>query len=329
MLILSEKDIRGFYTMQDAIAADEIAYKALSAGDCDVPLRINIDIPKHNGQSLYMPAYVKSIDAIGVKIVSVFPDNAKLGKPAVPAQIALLEGSTGEVICIMDGTYVTQVRTGAAAGAATKHLAREDASNAAMFGTGGQAMAQLEALLAVRKLKTVKVFDIDAKRKEDFVKAANVELERYGAKILAADSSDDAIKDADIITAVTTSRRPVFDGTKVKKGCHINGVGAYTPEMQELDEYLITHADKVYVDSYTGALAEAGDLIIPIEKGTYSKEKVTGEIGELLLGKVPGRGSADEITVFNTVGTAVLDVVTAHSIYHKALEMGVGTKVDM
>ncbi len=104
MLILSEKDIRGFYTMQDAIAADEIAYKALSAGDCDVPLRTNIDIPEHNGQSLYMPAYVKSIDAIGVKIVSVFPDNAKLGKPAVPAQIALLEGSTGEVICIMDGT---------------------------------------------------------------------------------------------------------------------------------------------------------------------------------------------------------------------------------
>lgn len=329
MLILSERDIKVFFTMKDAIAADETAFKALSSGECDVPLRINIDVPEHNGQSLYMPAYVKSIDAIGIKIVSVYPDNAKLGIPAVPAQIALLKGSTGEVICIMDGTFVTQVRTGAAAGAATKQLARQNASSAALFGTGGQAMAQLEALLTVRELKTVRVFDIDALRLDTFVKAANTELARYRAQIVAAASSDEAIKDADIITSVTTAKQPVLDGTKVKKGCHINGVGAYTPEMQELDDYLITHADKVYIDSYTGALAEAGDLIIPIRKGTYSKERVTGEIGELLLGKVPGRVSEDEITVFDTVGTAVLDVVTAHSIYNKALQLGIGTQVEM
>lgn len=329
MLVLTREDIKKVFTMKDAIEADKEALRIYSSGKSVVPLRVNIDIPKEQGQSLFMPAYVEELDATGIKIVSVFPKNIEIGKPSVPAQMILLDGKTGEVNAILDGTYLTQLRTGAVQGAATDILARKDAEIGVLFGTGGQAATQLEAMLCVRSLKEVRVFDINHERAKDFVEAMQKQLVQYNTKIVAVSDGNEAVKNADIITSVTTSRRPVFDGTLVKPGTHINGVGAYTPEMQELDENVIKNANKIFFDTKEGVLAEAGDFIIPMKKGIVSEDNFTGELGQVILGQIAGRENQDEITLFKTVGVAVLDVVTACKIYRKAVESNIGKSVEI
>jgi ornithine cyclodeaminase len=329
LLLINKEDIKKVFSMKDAIEADKKAFELYSCGKTNVPLRTNINIPKAGGQCLFMPAYVDGINSVGVKIISVFPGNVKKGKPTVPATMVLLDGTTGEVCAIINGTYLTQMRTGAAAGAATDILARKDAKIGALFGTGGQAGAQLEAMLAVRNLECVRVFDIDPDRASAFVSTMREQLAEYNAEIVAESSPDRTIDDADIITTVTTSRRPVFDGRLVKEGAHINGVGAYTPDMQEIDEYIIKKADKVFVESKDAALSEAGDLIIPINKGIIGKDRINGELGEVILGRVAGRESDEHITIFKTVGIAVQDVVTAEAIYRRAVAAGVGTDIEL
>lgn len=329
MLLLSREDIKKVFTMKDAIEADKEAFILYSEGKSIVPLRTNIGIPKHNGQGLFMPAYIEDLDSAGIKIVSVFPKNLEIGKPSVPAKMVLIDGKTGEVCCIMDGTYLTQLRTGAASGTATELLARHDAKKGMLFGTGGQAATQLEAMLTVRKLDTVKVVDIDAGRARSFADTMQMVFSHFDVEIDLCEDPDSFISEADIITTVTTSKKPVLEGRKVKKGAHINAVGAYTHEMQELDDYIVSNADKVIVDSREAALSEAGDLIIPLNKGLIRAERINGELGELLLGKLKGRETNEEITIFKTVGLAVLDVVTAHHIYHKAQSLGIGIQVDI
>ena len=329
IVVLNEKEMRDVFTMEDAIQADKDALELYSLGKSQVPLRVNLDVPEHEGQSLYMPGYVADTNALGVKIVSVYPKNIEKGLTSVPATMVLVNNETGEVCSMMDGTHLTRIRTGAVSGAATDVLARKDSKVFALFGTGGQAETQLEAVLTVRPIELVKVFDISAERAKEFAEKMTEEFgEKFGVKITVAESPEDAVEDADIITSVTTSRRPVFDGKLVKKGCHVNGVGSYTPEMQELDEYLIVNADKVYVDTRDGVLKESGDLINPIKNGSFSADELTGELGEVIAGNAPGRENDEEITVFKTTGSAVLDVVTARRIYENALEKGIGSIIE-
>jgi len=242
--------------------------------------------------------------------------------------MVLINEETGEVCSILDGTYLTQLRTGAAQGAATDILARKDSKVGALFGTGGQAATQLEAMLTARKLERVYVFDINKQRAAEFAGRMQSELAGYGAEIIADSDIDRVLPLADVITAVTTSKKPVFDGWLVKEGAHVSGVGAYTPEMQELDEYIVKRADKVFVDSKEAVLSEAGDFIIPMKNGDIGPARINGELGEVISGKIPGRQSEKEITLFKTVGIAVQDVVTAHKIYKKALEQGVGKQIQ-
>ncbi|NFN87360.1 ornithine cyclodeaminase family protein [Clostridium sporogenes] len=329
MLILTAEDIKKVFTMKDAIEADKEAFKLYSNNKAEVPLRTNISIPKYKGSSLFMPAYIEELDTAGIKIVSVFPENVKLGKPAVPAQMILLNGKTGEVSAIMDGTYLTQLRTGASAGAATDILAKKDAKIGALIGTGGQALCQLEALLAARNLEKVKVYSRNFEKVKAFVEEAKKSLSQYDTAILGVNSSDEAIKDADVITVVTTATSPVFDGRNVKEGTHINGVGSYMKHMQELDEYIIARADKIYLDSKEAVLSEAGDFIIPLEKGIIKEDKITGELGQVVSQTIDGRKTEKEITLFKSVGIAVQDIVTAYKIYEKALQNKVGKEVEI
>ncbi len=325
VVVLNEADMRRVFTMKDAVQADKDALELYSLGQSNIPLRANLDVPEHEGQSLYMYGYAAPAKALGVKIVSVYPRNIEKGLNSVPATMVLVNCETGEVCAMMDGTFLTRIRTGAVAGAATDVLARPDSKVMALFGTGGQAETQLEAVLTVRPISLVKVYDISAERAAAFAEKMTRQFgEAFGVTIVAAASADEAVADADVITSVTTSKRPTFDGRLVKKGAHVNGVGAYTPAMQELDEYLVTHADKVYVDTRNGALNESGDLIIPIQKGLFTPEQVTGELGEVIAGKAPGRANDEEITVFKTTGSAVMDVVTAQRIYECALKTGIG-----
>lgn len=329
ILVLNEHDMEKVFTMEDAIQADKDALEFYSRGETCIPLRTNLDVPEHNGQSLYMPGYVGGANALGVKIISVYPDNINKGLPSVPALMVLVDNETGEVCAAMDGTYLTKVRTGALSGAATDILARKDSKIYALVGTGGQAEAQLEAVLTVRDIEEVRVYSRTRDRLEEFVKNMSEKFsDKFNVRIVAANSADEAVNGADIITCVTTSKKPVFDGKLVKKGTHINGVGSYTPDMQELDEYIVLNSDKIYVDTMDGVINESGDFIIPMEENKFSKEDITGELGEVIIGKVAGRESEDEITLFKSVGSGVFDLVTARRIYEKALEKGIGQIIE-
>lgn len=328
ILVLTEKEMKQAFDMSKAIQADKDAMSAYSEGACDIPLRTNLDIPEYEGQSLYMEGYAPDAKALGVKIVSVYPNNIEKGLTSVPATMVLLNAETGEVSAIMDGTYLTRLRTGALSGAATDLLAREDVKVFALFGTGGQAETQLEAVLTARpSIEEVCVFDLSTERAEQF---ATRMTERFGEKfnvtIKSAGSADEAIENADVITSVTTSKKATFDGNKVKEGAHVNGVGSYTPQMAEIDEALILRADKIYCDT-KDALVESGDITQPIEAGKFSLDDVTGELGAMINGEIKGRESDDEITYFETTGNAIFDLVTAQRIYEEAIKQDIGSYI--
>lgn len=326
MLLLSRNDIKKIFTMKDAIETNKLSFKLFSEGKSEVPLRTTIQAPDHNGVFLFMPAYVKELDAAGLKVVNIFPENVKENLPTAPAQVLLIDGKTGIVSSILDGTYVTQLRTGASSGAAFDLFAIKNAKIGALIGTGGQAATQLEAMMVARDLDIVKVYDLDKERTETFANIMKEELKNYKTKIVVASSSDEAIYDADIIVTVTPSTKPVFDGNKVKKGATISCVGAYQHHMQEMDPAILPRASKIFFDSEEAVLSESGDILIPLEERIISKEDFSGDIGDVLLGKVVGRENDDEIIVYENVGIGLLDLMTARAIYIKAKEANIGTE---
>lgn len=326
MLFLKSEEIRKIFTMEDAIKSNEEAFVLQANQKTEVPVRINFEVKK-NGITSYMPALVKEFPVAGIKIVSTYPENAKKGLPAVTATTLLTDPETGEVNAILDGTELTRMRTGAVSGLATKLLANKDAKTAALFGTGGQAVSQLEALLTVRKLSEVYIYDSNRERIASFIERASALAEKFNTKLVGAASSDEAVGCADIITTVTTSTDPVFDGRKIKRGAHINAVGAFMPHKRELDEYTVTHADKIFIDNTEAIMSEAGEFLIPISEGKFSKESITGELGDLILGRVEGRTDSRQITLMKTVGFATLDIVIAFNVYKKAVAAGVGQSI--
>lgn len=325
MLLLSREDIKKVFTIKDAIEADKKAFQLVVEGKCDAPLRTNIQAPKHDGCFLFMPAYVEEMDTASLKIINIFPHNIDNGIPSSPAQVLLIDGNTGIVTAVLDGTYVTQLRTGAASGAAFDVLARKDARIGALIGTGGQAATQLEAMMAARNLEEVRVYDMNYERTQDFAARMQEELKDYGTKIVAVRSSDEAVEGADLLITVTPSSKPVFDGTKVKAGATVSCVGAYQHHMQEMDPRILTRASKIYFDSEEAVLSESGDILIPLEEGVITKDDFTGDLGDVIRGKITGRENDDEIIVFETVGVATQDLVAAKEIYEKAVAAGVGT----
>ncbi|MGO3609610.1 MAG: ornithine cyclodeaminase family protein [Enterococcus sp.] len=326
MLLLSPTDIRHVFSMKDAIAADKLAFRLFSDGKTDVPLRTQIVSEKQNGTFLFMPAYAPDLDAAALKIINIFPNNIDKGLSSAPAQVLLVDGKTGYVNALLDGATVTQLRTGAASGVALDVLGRKDAKRGALIGTGGQAAAQLEAMLCVRELETVFVYDKNSERTRAFAEKMDQELKRYGTKILPAETSDEAISEADLIITVTPATSPVFDGSKVKAGATVSCVGSYQPHMQEMDPVILERSAKIYFDSQAAVLSEAGDILIPLEEGRITKKDFTGDIGDVLAGNIVGREQADEIIVFKTVGIGAQDLVTAQKIYERAREAKIGTE---
>ena len=323
MLLLSREDIKSVVTMKDMIEADKTAFKMTVDGTVKTPLRTVID-GKYDGAFLFMPAYAPELDAAAMKVIDIFPHNVDNGKMTSPAQVMLIDGKDGYVIALLDGTYVTQLRTGASSGAAFDLLAKKDCKRGALIGTGGQAATQLEAMLAARKLDEVKIYDLNAERCQAFAEQMQKELVDYGAKITAAESSDECIEDADLIITVTPSAKPVFDGTKVKEGATISCVGTYEPHKHEMDPAILPRASKIICDSKEAALSETGDLLIPIKEGIISETDILGSLGDVINGTIKGRENDDEIIVYETVGVAAQDLVAAKVIYDKAVEVGKG-----
>ncbi len=330
MLLLNANHIGNLFTMKEAIAAAKDAFRLQSSGLVEAPVRQKLLGENEQDCILFMPGSVDARKTAGIKIVSVFPGNRDINRPVVSATMLVLDSHTGETLCLLDGTSMTQLRTGAAAGAATDLLALPDAKIGALFGTGGQAIRQLEAMLTVRKLEEVRVYSRSPEQRKAFATAMSTQFgESHSVRIIAVETADQAVEGADIISTATTSFAPVFNGALVKPGAHINGSGSFTLSMQELDETLISTCDKLYIDAWDACEEEAGDIIIPMNAGKFGRERITGELGELIMGKIPGRTSEKEITVFKSVGIAPQDIVTADRIYRSALAKGVGQKVEM
>lgn len=326
MLLLSKEDIKQVFTMKDAIEADKKAFTLLVDGKCDAPLRTKIQAPKEEGVFLFMPAYVEDMETASLKIINIFPKNMETGLSTAPAQVMLIDGKTGYVNAIMDGSYVTQLRTGAASGAAFDILSRKDAKIGALIGTGGQAAAQLEAMMVARPLEEIRVYDLSLERTKAFAEEMSKQLKDYPTRIVAVESSDACVDNADLVVTVTPSLTPVFDGHKIKSGATVSCVGSYQHHMQEMDPVILTRASKLYFDSEEMVLSEAGDITIPLKEGIITEADFTGDLGQVIKGDVIGRENDEEIIVFKTVGVATQDLVAAREIYDKALEMGVGTQ---
>jgi alanine dehydrogenase len=320
-LLLGEKDVRAVLSMDDLIAAMETALDQFSAGGVRQPLRSIVEVGE-GGHAFYgvMPAYMSAPPALGTKLVSVYHSNAALGLPSHLATIVLLDPETGALQAVMDGRYITEARTAAVSAASAKHLAGPKSRILAVLGSGVQARSHIDALMRVRPFEEVRVWGRDAARVRTLLEDLALP---GGVRVVAAASPDAAASGADVIALVTASREPVLGRTSVRDGAHICAVGACRPDQREMDTALV-RAARVFVDSRAGALAEAGDLVIPIREGAITPEHIAGELGDVFGGRTPGRRTASEITIFKSLGMAVEDVAAARLAFERASERGLG-----
>jgi ornithine cyclodeaminase/alanine dehydrogenase-like protein (mu-crystallin family) len=328
MLILNAEEIRQALPMRETIDAMKLAYAALSDRRADVPLRTRLSMPAHEAVSLIMPAYVSTEkgESLAIKVVSLYPKNPARGLAFIQAAVMVFEADTGRPIALLEGSMLTAIRTGAASGAAADILARRDASTVTIFGAGVQGRTQMEAVCSVRKIEMAYVFDRNPEKSKVFAQ----QMSGQGpipADLRVATDARQAVQEADIICAATTSSTPVFADHDLKPGVHICAVGSYTPEMQEVPSETIQRA-KVVVDSRSATLAEAGDLIQPLRQGLIQEGHVYAELGELLLGRKPGRQSETEITYFKSVGIAAQDAMAAQLAFQNAQKLGLGHSVN-
>ena len=326
-MVLSKEEVRQALPMREAIDAVKEAYRSLSAGRAEVPLRLSLPVAPHDGVSLFMPAFVGGEEeALAVKVVSVFPHNPERGMPTIYAAVLVLEPDTGRPVALLEGGMLTALRTGAASGAATDVLARRDSRVLAVFGAGTQGRTQAEAVCTVRPIERVWVYDISRERAEAFA----AEMAGFGPipqDVRVAETPREAVREADVICTATISSKPVFDDADLKPGVHINGIGAYTPQMAEVPPETVARA-LVVVDSREAALAEAGDLIQPIEAGIITPEHIHAELGEILLGRKEGRTAADQITFFKSVGVAVQDAMASLAAVRNAKAQNLGRTIE-
>ncbi|MFX1517397.1 MAG: ornithine cyclodeaminase family protein [Promethearchaeota archaeon] len=326
VLILSKSDVESVLLMRESIAVMEAAFRELSEGLAILPQRVLI--PTENGISLYMPAFLPQTRSLAVKIVTVFEKNPnKYNLPTILGKVLLQDPKTGDVIAIMDGSYLTAMRTGAVSGCAIKYLAKKDALNVGLFGTGVQGSTQLWAACVARPgVKHCKVYDVRKEAAEIFVQKMAGRLPNLDIEVVA--SPKGAITGMDIVLTATTSPIPVFKGEWLEPGMHISAIGSYTPKTREIDTETVRRA-KVVCDEFNACLEEAGDLIIPINEGVITKEHIHAELGEIISGKKPGRQDELEITLFKSVGLAIQDAATAKLVYDKAREMNKGIQVEI
>jgi ornithine cyclodeaminase/alanine dehydrogenase-like protein (mu-crystallin family) len=319
-LILSETDVRIVLSMDELIPAMRAALIQFSTGRVTQPLRTVIEVGPQKAYFGVMPAHIPDPPALGTKLVTVYHSNLAAGLPSHLASIVLLDPSSGELLALMDGRYITEARTAAVSAVSTDLLARENASSLAILGSGVQARSHLEAIRRVRTLAEVRVWSPNADRCAEFVREMRP---RTRLPIVAAGSAHEAVLGADIVVLVTASKEPVVESAWISDGTHICAVGACRPTQRETTTELMRRA-RLFVDSREGALAEAGDVVLPIAEGAFGPDHIAGEIGELAAGRTAGRTSPTEVTLFKSLGMAVEDVAAAHLAYAKASERGLG-----
>ena len=320
--LLTEEHVRSVLPMSELISCMESALGRYSSGEVQQPVRTVLNVGREKHWWGLMPAYVNQPPTMGAKLVTVFHTNAARGLQTHQAMIVLLDPDTGMLQALMDGRYITEARTGAVSAVSARYLSRPDASTLAIIGTGVQARGHLEALGEVRQIREVRVWSPQRASRERFVEAVQPHA---GAPVRACDTAERAVRGADLIVLATASAEPVIEVSWIAPGSHIVSVGAPRADQREVDPELTARA-RLFVDSRAGALVESGDIVMGMHEGRFGADHIAGELGELVLGRVAGRRSADEITLFKSLGMAVEDVATADLVYRRALERGVGSR---
>lgn len=326
MLILAESDLRAVLTMRDVIEAVEQGFRALANGDATVPERLRLDVAAHGGVLLEMPAYagLDGVGALGTKIVSVFEQNAERGLDVVQSMYVLLDSETGVPLSLMDGRFITGIRTAAASAVATKLMAAPGSKRLAVFGAGVQAEFHVEAMIEVAPVEQVMI----ASRSVDKARALADRVRAIHDLPCDAVSAEQAADTANLICTCTSSPVPLFDGRLLNAGAHINAVGAFTPSTRELDSEAVRRA-RVIIDDWSAAGREAGEILMPISEGAIDAGHVKGTLAEVASGEVSGRESPSEITLFKSCGLAIEDLVTARLAYARARAGGIGIRVEL
>jgi alanine dehydrogenase len=324
VLALGRATLAALLSPVDVIDALADAFRMVAAGHATVPPRGALALGP-DAVLLTMPAAAAPggvADSAGVKLVTYHGGNSARGLPTLHATYILLDGATGRPLALLEGTYLTALRTGATSALAARHLARADARRVVCFGAGVQAGFQLRCLAAVRALERVAVVGRDPARARAFAARLADEL---GIEVTVEADASRALRDADLVTCATTSPTPVLAGADLRPGTHVDAVGAFRPTEREVDSETIRRA-RVVVDTYAGGLQEAGDILIPIAEG-LDRGHVIAELAELVTGTRPGRTSANEITVFKSVGFALEDLATARLAYNRAMASGAGSRI--
>lgn len=307
--MIKKSQIEKVFNMGDYVSAIEKVFKLYGKGEAEMPAKVYLTFPK--GDLRCMPAYIPSLKMAGIKNVNSHPGNRDM--PAVMATIALVDPETGFPVAIMDGTHITSMRTGAASGVAAKYLSREDSKVVAFIGTGSQARTQLEGLLVTRPgLSKAKMYDTDQAAMKSFRQEVS---DKYDLEVECAASVKDAVRDADIVTTTTPVRTPIVKAEYIRKGTHINAMGADAEGKQELDQEILKVA-RIVIDNWEQA-SHSGEINVALAKGIITREDIHADIGEIVIGKKPGRESEDEITIFDSTGLAIQDLSSASEIYKK------------
>src|SRR5258706_1157123 len=325
ILIVNQSEVLQLLPMKECIDVMAEALKRLSEGDVILPLRPVMWLPEKVGALGMMPGYIGSQAIMGLKVVSVFPGNHGTDYDSHMGAVMLFETQHGSPLALVDASEITAIRTAAVSGVATKLLARSDASDLCILGSGVQARSHLEAMLVVRASKRVRVWS----RNEDHTRQfAAEESKRYGITIEPMASAQQAVEGASLICTTTAAPQPILHGDWIASSAHIKSLGSSVAFTRELDTAAVVKS-RLFVDRRESTVNEAGDYLVPRQEGAITEDHIQGEIGDVLLGKVKGRQSQDEITLFKSLGLAVEDVAAAYHVYNQAVAKNQGTWVEL
>ena len=324
-LVISQSEVRRLLPMAKCIEQMAEALATLGRDEAVNPLRWGMSLPEGRGLLGMMPGYIAQPPVFGLKLISLFPHNHGTPYDSHQGVVMLFDPDHGFPTAILDASEITAIRTAAVSGLATRLLASDDASDLAILGSGVQARTHLEAMLAVRHIRRVRVFSPTTDHRRTF---AEVESRRHGLPVESAASAREAVTGADLICTVTAAREPILEGEWLAPGSHVNAVGSSVAAARELDTQAVAGA-RLFVDRRESTLNEAGDFLIPKREGVIGDDHIQGEIGEILLGQVEGRRTPEEITLFKSLGLAVEDLQAAHFIVRRAREEGLGTEVEI
>jgi len=324
VLLVNEAGVHELLPMDACVSLMRDALTALSRGDAVLPLRSKMFLPDQSGLLGLMPGYLGDPQSFGLKVVAVMPGNHGTPYDSHQGVVMLFGVEHGEPLAILDASAITAIRTAAASAAATDVLARSDAGDLALIGSGVQARTHLAAMKAVRPLRRVRVWSRNRVNAERF---ASEEAKAAGVRIEVADTAEAAVKGADLVCTTTSSKEPVLQGAWLVAGAHVNAVGACFPNAREVDTEAVRRA-RLYTDCRESCVKEAGDFIIPRNEGAIDDGHLVGEVGDVFLGRIPGRRSPDEVTLYESLGVAVEDLAAAHAIHRRARETGAGTWLE-